>query len=217
MRKGCSTHIRAPSSLSPSLIPSRPLPSFLAGLTSDANILIRQARVIAQRHLFRYDEPIPVEMLVQQLCDYKHFYTQTGGLRPFGVSFLYAGWDRHRGYQLYMSDPSGNYGGWKAAAMGSNSQSATSTLKSEYRDDLTLAEAKQLAVRILTKAMDTTAPTADRMDVFTLQHVADTPAETTDSHFADAKDRIFQRRLNDEEVGELIAAVAAETAKAGDK
>ena len=36
------------------------------------------------------------------------------GLRPFGVSFLYAGWDIHHGFQLYHSDPSGNYGGWKA-------------------------------------------------------------------------------------------------------
>jgi hypothetical protein len=23
------------------------------------------------------------------------------------------GWDKHYGYQLYQSDPSGNYGGWK--------------------------------------------------------------------------------------------------------
>ena len=29
------------------------------------------------------------------------------GLRPFGVSFLWAGWDKHYGFQLYQSDPSG--------------------------------------------------------------------------------------------------------------
>lgn len=45
-------------------------------------------------------------------------YTQFGGQRPFGVSLLYGGWDEHYGFQLYQSDPSGNYGGWKAVAIG---------------------------------------------------------------------------------------------------
>ena len=44
------------------------------------------------------------------------------GLRPFGVSFLYAGWDRHHGFQLYHSDPSGNYAGWRATCIGANDQ-----------------------------------------------------------------------------------------------
>lgn len=43
------------------------------------------------------------------------------GKRPFGVSILYIGWDKHYGYQLYQSDPSGNYSGWKATCIGNNS------------------------------------------------------------------------------------------------
>jgi len=43
-------------------------------------------------------------------------------MRPFGISVLYMGWDRHYGFQLYMSDPSGNYGGWKGTCIGNNSQ-----------------------------------------------------------------------------------------------
>ena len=46
-------------------------------------------------------------------CFFFQAYTQSGGKRPFGVSILYIGWDKHYGYQLYQSDPSGNYGGWK--------------------------------------------------------------------------------------------------------
>jgi 20S proteasome subunit alpha 3 len=57
------------------------------------------------------------------------------GLRPFGVSFLFAGWDEHFGFQLYQSDPSGNYGGWKATAIGANHQAANSILKSDYKLD----------------------------------------------------------------------------------
>lgn len=33
-----------------------------------------------------------MEQLVHSLCDQKQGYTQFGGLRPFGVSFLFAGW-----------------------------------------------------------------------------------------------------------------------------
>lgn len=38
-----------------------------------------------------------MEQLVRSICDYKQAYTQYGGLRPFGVSFLFAGYDRHHG------------------------------------------------------------------------------------------------------------------------
>jgi hypothetical protein len=51
----------------------------LAGITSDANSLVNFARNSAQRHLFTYDDDIPVEMLVQRLCDMKQGYTQFGG------------------------------------------------------------------------------------------------------------------------------------------
>lgn len=72
--------------------------------------------------MFAYQEPMPVEQLVQSLCDTKQGYTQFGGLRPFGVSYLFAGWDKNFGFQLYMSDPSGNYAGWKAAVIGANNK-----------------------------------------------------------------------------------------------
>lgn len=55
------------------------------------------------------------------------------GKRPFGVSLLYIGWDKHYGFQLYQSDPSGNYGGWKATCIGNNSAvSFTDELPSIY-------------------------------------------------------------------------------------
>ncbi len=45
-------------------------------------------------------------------------YTQYGGLRPFGVSLLYAGWDKIDSFQLYQSNPSGNYDGCVLAPSG---------------------------------------------------------------------------------------------------
>ncbi len=72
----------------------------VAGITSDANILINTARLTAQRYLYAYDEQMPVEQMVQSMCDHKQGYTQFGGLRPFGVSFLFAGWDELHGFQV---------------------------------------------------------------------------------------------------------------------
>ena len=97
----------------------------VAGITSDANILINTLRLGAQQYTYAYGEPIPVEQMIVQICDKKQGYTQFGGLRPFGVSFLFAGYDDHHGFQLYHTDPSGNYSGWKATAIGVNNQTAT--------------------------------------------------------------------------------------------
>ena len=96
----------------------------VAGITSDAHTLIDTARTEAQRYLCTYQEQPPVEHIVTKLCNLKHSYTQFGGLRPFGASFLIAGWDRELGFQLYHTDPSGNFSGWKAKPMGANSDKA---------------------------------------------------------------------------------------------
>ncbi|KAI8928380.1 proteasome subunit alpha type 4 [Entophlyctis helioformis] len=145
----------------------------VAGITADANTLINNCRLHAQKFLFRYNEAIPVEQLVQNLCDLKQGYTQYGGLRPFGVSFLYAGWDEHFGFQLYHSDPSGNYSGWKATCIGGNSSNATSLLKQDYKEEgLTLAEAKSLAIKVLAKTMDGTSLTSEKLEFATLSRNA---------------------------------------------
>jgi len=140
----------------------------VAGIRADANILINNARLTAQRHLFKYDEPMPVEQLIQQICDLKQGYTQFGGQRPFGVSFLFAGYDKYFGYQLYQSDPSGNYGGWKATAVGGNNSSAQSMLKTEYQEDMDLDACLKLAIKVLSKTMDSTQLTPDKLEFATM-------------------------------------------------
>ena len=172
-----------------------------AGLASDASILVGYARLCAQRYAYQYGEPQPVEALVQLLCDYKHSYTQYGGLRPFGVAFLYAGWDRHHGFQLYQSDPSGNYSGWKATAIGSNSTSAVATLRQDFSETLSLPEAAKLALRVLTKAMDTTAPSAEKVEVVLLTREGGA---------------CVQRAMAATEVDAMLAAIKSEGASAGD-
>uniref|UniRef100_A0A6M2DJN6 Proteasome subunit alpha type n=1 Tax=Xenopsylla cheopis TaxID=163159 RepID=A0A6M2DJN6_XENCH len=143
----------------------------VAGITADANVLTSELRLIAQRYLLQYAEPIPCEQLVSALCDVKQAYTQYGGKRPFGVSLLYMGWDRHYGYQLYQSDPSGNYSGWKATCIGNNSAAAVSSLKQEYKENMTLKEAQELAIVVLSKTLDMTKLTSEKVEMASLQRI----------------------------------------------
>ncbi len=145
----------------------------VAGMTADANILINYARQAAQRYLLTYNTDIPCEQLVRRLCDLKQGYTQHGGLRPFGVSFIYAGYDSQRQFQLYQSNPSGNYGGWKATSVGANNASAQSLLKQDYDEDLSLRGACELAVKVLSKTMDSTKLSSEKIEFATVGRTKD--------------------------------------------
>jgi len=151
----------------------------VAGMTADANILINYARQAAQKYLLTYNADIPCEQLVRRLCDLKQGYTQHGGLRPFGVSFIYAGWDPQRQFQLYQSNPSGNYGGWKATSVGANNASAQSLLKQDYDENCNLKQACELAVRTLSKTMDSTKLSSEKIEFAT---VGKTPNGTIYHH-----------------------------------
>ncbi len=80
------------------------------------------------------------------------------------MSILYAGYDPHHQFQLYHSDPSGNYSGWKATCVGTNNGTATSLLKQDYKDDITLAGAMELALKVLSKTMDSTSLDSEKLE-----------------------------------------------------
>jgi 20S proteasome subunit alpha 3 len=141
----------------------------VSGIVADANYLVDEARIVAQQQLYTMHTPIYVEELVKAIANRKHVPTQFGSGRPFGVSLMWAGFDRVRGYQLYCSDPSGNYAAWNAHATGKNSITTISTLKEEYKREGSLNEALQLAVQVLAKSMDAMKPTADKFEIAVVQ------------------------------------------------
>nr|CAG4645660.1 EOG090X09LQ [Lynceus sp. MCZ IZ 141354] len=178
----------------------------VAGITSDANVLTNELRLISQRYLLQYGESIPCEQLVSWLCDVKQAYTQFGGKRPFGVSLLYAGWDRHYGFQLYQSDPSGNYGGWKATCIGNNSGAAISMLKQEYKEGATnLKEGLELAIKVLSKTLDATKLTPEKVEVATLTR------QNGKTYINILKAAEVQEILNEHEKKEAAAAAEAKS------
>jgi len=173
----------------------------VSGITSDANVLIGELRLIAQRYKLQYCEAIPIEQLVIHLCDIKQAYTQYGGKRPFGASFLYAGWDSVYKLQLYQSDPSGNYGGWKATCIGQNASTGISMLKQDYKEgEMTVDSALMLACKVLSKTLDVNKLTAERVEISTLRLV--------DS----ATGKLAIKILSNSEVQKLIDAYEASAA-----
>src|SRR3989338_4038189 len=77
-----------------------------SGILSDARVLIERAQLRAQQHRVTYDSEIDVLSIVKDICDLKQICTQSGGLRPFGVSILVAGIDNSKA-RLFETDPTG--------------------------------------------------------------------------------------------------------------
>ncbi len=123
----------------------------IAGLHADARKLIDQARVQSQINRLSYDEPISIQSLVVNICDTKQLHTQYGGVRPFGVSLLVGGIDDH-GPQLYTTDPSGSFWGWKATAIGRESDVVRDFFNDKYDESVDLDGALNLALEGLLKA-----------------------------------------------------------------
>lgn len=122
----------------------------IAGLTADARVLVNQARIQAQIHRITYNEPITVEALTRRLANLKQMYTQHAGVRPFGVSLLIAGCDEVLGPQLYMTEPSGSYWSYRAAAIGSSAPAIIEFLEGEYQNIAkTVAEGNLVALKAL--------------------------------------------------------------------
>jgi proteasome alpha subunit len=153
----------------------------IAGLSSDARVLINQARVYAQSNRLLYNEPVDVEILARRLGDITQIYTQHAGVRPFGVSTIIVGVDSG-GSRVMTTDPSGSYRGYKATAVGRKSEEANKLLEERYQDDITLDGAIGLAIEAIKNASEGTL-TPDNVKVAII------PAET----------KVF-RRLSDSEV-----------------
>jgi proteasome alpha subunit len=125
----------------------------IVGLSSDARILIDQARIYAQSNKLTYDEPIDVEVVTKRICDIQQMYTQHAGVRPFGVSIIFGGVDK-TGSHVFGTHPSGTYRGYKATALGAGRETVLAILKEEYRENLSLEENTKLTVKCLVKALE---------------------------------------------------------------
>ncbi len=156
-----------------------------SGMGPDYRILVDKARKVSHTGYKRiYNEYPPTRILVQDVARVMQEATQSGGVRPYGVSLLIAGWDERiepeadsepaaaeteaekkaakgkaggvlkGGPGLWQVDPSGSYFPWKATAIGKSAGSAKTFLEKRYKEDLELEDAIHIALLTLKETIE---------------------------------------------------------------
>lgn len=155
-----------------------------SGMGPDYRVLVDRARKVSHTNYKRvYNEYPPTRILVQDVARVMQEATQSGGVRPYGVSLLIAGWDDgiepeedadkaaepeaekkaasgktggilKGGPSLYQVDPSGSYFPWKATAIGKSATSAKTFLEKRYTEGLELEDAIHIALLTLKETIE---------------------------------------------------------------
>jgi 20S proteasome subunit alpha 2 len=150
-------------------------------MSPDYRVLVDKARKVSHTGYKRiYNEYPPTRILVQDVARIVQEATQSGGVRPYGVSLLVAGWDEgvepevaeqkddgsekkatgktggilKGGPSLYQVDPSGSYFPWKATAIGKSATSAKTFLEKRYTEGLELEDAIHIALLTLKETIE---------------------------------------------------------------
>lgn len=155
-----------------------------SGMGPDYRVLVDRARKVSHTGYKRiYNEYPPTRILVQDVARVMQEATQSGGVRPYGVSLLIAGWDEgvepegedkeiqtddgekkkvsgktggilKGGPMLYQVDPSGSYFPWKATAIGKSAATAKTFLEKRYTEGLELEDAVHIALLTLKETIE---------------------------------------------------------------
>ncbi|WWC88853.1 uncharacterized protein L201_003768 [Kwoniella dendrophila CBS 6074] len=129
-----------------------------AGLTADGRILIDKARVECQSHRLTVEDPVSIEYITKHIAGIQQKYTQSGGVRPFGISTLVVGFDPNDKIpKLYQTEPSGIYSAWKACSIGRASKTVREFLEKNYTENLERDDSIKLTVKSLLEVVQTGA------------------------------------------------------------
>lgn len=137
----------------------------VSGIFSDALRLLRFARVKSAQ----IKEELGVLPKTSVLCDLismeMQYYTQSIGARPFGVCFLFAGFENGE-YVLYSIDPSGTINHWKACCFGANEDSINAGLRKDIEKlDCNVDEGVYSLLKILSKAKEWSADFCEKLEI----------------------------------------------------
>lgn len=128
------------------------LVSSFAGMLADARILIDHAQVLAQQNKVTYDSAIEPISVIRMIADKQQAFTQYGGARPFGVSFMLGGTSKGKPH-LYASDVTGNFYAYKANAIGENDEKIKEILRKDYKEGMTIDEGIKFGLKIFKEVL----------------------------------------------------------------
>ncbi|KAK9129452.1 hypothetical protein Sjap_009939 [Stephania japonica] len=181
-----------------------------AGLKADARVLINRARIECQSHRLTTEDPVTVEYITRYIAGLQQKYTQSGGVRPFGLSTLIVGFDPYTGVpSLYQTDPSGTFSAWKANATGRNSNSMREFLEKNYKET-SGQETVKLAIRALLENL--IAGLSAQNDEFENATVVESGGKNIEIAVMTREHGL--RQLEEAEIDAIVAEIEAEKAAA---
>ena len=120
-----------------------------SGLGPDFNSVLMKARKDVQQWHAKYWDRISPFMMCKNVAELFQEYTQSGGVRPFGIGMIVGGYDEQAGPQIFQIEASGTFYCWKATSLGKGSKEARSFLEKTYSDDMDIGDAVHTAIKAL--------------------------------------------------------------------
>jgi 20S proteasome subunit alpha 4 len=141
-----------------------------------------------------------VDYIARHIATLQQRYTQSGGVRPFGISTLIIGFDNDGTPRLFQTDPSGMFSEWQANAIGRNAKTVLEFLEKKYPESVTNA-------------------TKDAADEATIRLAVKAILEVVESSHKNIEVTVMKRKegikiLEESEVEALVSAIEAEKAEA---
>lgn len=125
-----------------------------SGIGPDFQAVLLKARKDIQVYHTRYQDRMNPFMISKSVADVFQNYTQSGGVRPFGISLMIAGCDENDGPQIFQVEASGTFFCWKATALGKGASEAKSYLEKVYTDDMDIGDAVHTAIKALKNSFE---------------------------------------------------------------
>lgn len=186
-----------------------------AGLSADARQLVDRARVECQSFKLTLEDQADVGYLARYVANVKQRFTMSPGRRPYGVSMLFAGFDRDGTARLYKSEPSGAYYEYRACATGRGEKPVDEYLEEHATNDDAANNTREALLRMVVKSLSQVVQSgAQNIEIAVLTRL---PKPTEEQLAAgDVCKPYTTEFLSVAEIEELLKSVADQAAADGD-
>lgn len=187
-----------------------------SGLVADARRLVDVARTQAQVNKVNYHEPISVTGLAKYIGDLEQMYTQSGGIRPFGISLIIGGVSDGE-CKLYETDPSGALVEYKATSIGYGREKTLNLFEEKYTDDISLDDAIDLAVEGIYVATDSKISDDDNIEIAIIDKDTEKFRKLDEESINERVEKLLERKEEEKREAEEKAKKEAEEKEAEEK